>query len=658
MNNLDVRDFNAVENFLKKLVEELNKNGNYQFSDDERRIFFQIKNAYKASGSKYQINILLKNLAKIEINGVKIPKAESLTDEIQGFLIHFLHNANENLKIEFGEIINNIFEKLCDENIINDEDLKKSIKKILNNNIDINEIQLASKAEFAENLRNILNKDRKLSQNRIQNQNKKEESIFDGYLGINLSQNAGTSKIRFVTKKIRFQNGQDVNQYKKKFFVKENIIDKNDKGLVVGVMNNEKFREVAKKYSIRKYSFLLPSLMQYVQNLYNNYAYNSSNEELISKFIKIYDKESSYKIERIPCNDGSGLDIALVEFADKTEPIYKSTLGDFDKFSVKRSFIQIYDGDLNKFDEKSLFKAFQEAFIFGISDRINSGNFLEKTMDGEAKTRLMNIDFGQLFDFQHNLTVKKFCDCLSSGDIKNAKKIFLNVWKEELTRKLFMRKTAQVRPFLGIFFKKSRQRFQDLRLEMKIMNQICATLDHCVGDMSDEDFKKSFDFLLGEEKLNEATKIWNKFYEESGKYQVNSSGKQIRYNIPQGLSELNRALNPNFTQEKTEIKGRVKYWKENYFLTKFFISLAINISCVAAVKVIYDNFDKIKEFYHSSNDHKLMTRVIFCAFVLVAVLSILSTFYFGIKKSASVSEIFEKQSIEPTEIPLNLLSAN
>ena len=440
-------------------------------------------------------------------------------------------------------------------------------------------------------------------------------------------------------------------KYKKIFLVKENIIDQNDKGLIVGIMNEEKFQEITRKYPIRKYTAILAQWMQYVQNLYNNYMHNSANEELVSKLLKIYDEENFYEVRKIECNDGSGIDVTIIEYIDKVKPTYLANEKEFDGFSLKRSFIQMYDKDLNKFDESSLLKAFQEAFLFGVSDRINPGNFLEKTIDGQEKTRVLNIDFGQLFDFQHNLVVEKFCQYIQESKIDKAKKVFLNVWRDELTRKLFMRKTGQIRPFLngGIFSKEKREKLGELRLEIKKMNQIYSTLERVVEKMSNEDFKKSFEFLLNKDnKLNDTIRIWNDFYEKSGKYQINSAGKPIRYNIAQGLSELNKAFGIK-AEDKKEIKGTVKYWEENYFLTKLFISLTINIALIIAAKVIFDNFDKIKDFYESSSDHKMMVRVLCAAFLLISIISILSTIYFGIKKSEMVSEIFENGSVEESK---------
>ena len=652
---------NNDKNFLDGLNGELTQNSNYQLSDDERKEFFNIKNEYQ-NKKDHEINTLLKKLNSLEMNGVKIQTVSSLTDEIQGLLLYFMHHAPSEVKKSWSENIDKMFSALCDSQIKSDQDLIKKINQIIQDidRIDHEAIQKEEiddcKAKFQQDLQGILNKNnRKLLEDRTSNENTEKKSVFDDYFEVKLNQEVGISKSRFAAKKIQFSDDEiDVEEYKKIFLVKENIISKNDKGTIEGIVDRRAFEKVQRKYPIKfnliliKWiDFILTKWMQYAQNLYNNFHYNAPNEEFISTLFDIYDEEIFYKIEKKEFNDDHGLDATFVEIVSDSKSIYKENEVKFDEFSIQRSFVQMYDKYLNQFDEASLLKAFQEAFIFGISDRINSGNLLEKKIDGQ-KTKIFNVDFGQLFDFQHNNTVKKFCNYIQKGRIDKAKKVFLNTWKSELDRKIFMRKTAQARPVVGIIFKKNREKWRELGLEIKKFNQIYSTLEHVVKNMSDEQFKNSFDFLCdksGRQNLNSAIDLWNKFYEESGKFQINSAGKEIRYNVAQGLSELNKALEVKIDDEK-EIQGKVKYWKDGHYLEKFFLSLALNIISILTAIIICKKFDEIKKFYDASSENKMFVEVAILSFILVASLSILSTIYCVVRGNEKVSEIFEKQSVD------------
>ena len=100
---------NDDKNFLERLNGELTQNSNYQLSDDERKEFFNIKNQYQDK-KDHEINTSLKKLNSLEMNGVKIQTVSSLTDEIQGLLLYFMHHAPSEVKKSWSENIDKMFD--------------------------------------------------------------------------------------------------------------------------------------------------------------------------------------------------------------------------------------------------------------------------------------------------------------------------------------------------------------------------------------------------------------------------------------------------------------------------------------------------------------------------------------------------------------------
>lgn len=578
---------------------------------------------------------------------------ETLTDKLHVYLSELATKNNDELNknIELKELIDDIYELLADERITSNIMLKKNILKRLNDNLKGKDSELyetSTELKKIVELSNLIENDRIAAQNSQKSDYIKIDLRGDGERKIK----PGTSNIKTAIKRIKFlEKNVDINQYKSIYILKKNEISENDKGLIVGIVNQKALDKIKKKYQIKKFTFALARWMQYIQNLYTNYRFNHKNEEFISKLIKIYDQENYYKIDAISGTNNNEADITVVEMVQNAIPIYSDKKDAIEKGEWCTFFKNSIDVSLNDFNEKSLFKAFQIAFMFGIADRINSGNLLKK-----SKT-IFNIDFGQLFDFQHNITLKRFCEKLEIGEIKEAKRIFLDVWKKEFNRKLFMRRTAQIRPIFGLFFESNRRKLDDLSIEIKQFKQIYSTLKNYVDNISDNEFKDSFRYFIDKDKLDESIKLWNKFYEDSGKHQKNSSGKNIRYNAAQGLCELHKAFDHNVENNEKEIKGQVKYYNERHYLRKMIINITMCIPAMIVIKkVFYDKRNIIKNFYGESQDNKMIMKFLLVAICLTAVISLIATIYYGMKEHQHVSNIFENGYIQ--EAKVKKLNAN
>ncbi len=297
--------------------------------------------------------------------------------------------------------------------------------------------------------------------------------------------------------------------------------------------------------------------MQYIQNLYNNYKFTSHNEKFIAESLKIYNPSVYYEIksiEPIKKNKDQESDIELIEFVCGAK--------------------EISDKDI--IDDKSFVESFVFAFVLGISDRINSGNVLKK-INCDGKNVAFNIDFGQLFDFQHDSTVNSFANHLAKGEISMAKNIFLRTWEAELIKKIFVRKSSSA----GVpFFKLFREVKSPASDELSKFQHIYYRLVRSIDAMDDKTFQSLFDVFASRDNLDKQIKLWNDFYEESGKNQINSSGIEIRYNVGIGVFRIYQALNMqknNNAEIEQSIKGNHIYYKDSMPILKFLLYLLLEI---------------------------------------------------------------------------------